>query len=496
MTSFNSTEAFDLDLDIVISDLTKGFFECQFRGLVNSCKWLADLIDAVVKHNYPSDKNYQKGQTLLHSSSINVLNSVISRFTPLQLSSYFLARSLLENKEYERCAHVVSALIVPFVGGTQQWSPDINDNLIYFIYVYARLMANEKRKINDQIGLKQAYGVDVEGLTLGQWSQSQYRNSLNSLKHELENYIRYHSQGGAMMSDNLDPYILYVYSLVLRKLHCEEMAVITLCHILSLDHSCWPAWSELAELAKDRDHLKKFKLPYIISASCWAQLFFEAKMNLNLHEREKALEILTRLYNTGFDMSLNLRTDIALAHEGMRDMENAEKHFRKVFELDPFRLEDVDVYSNTLFVREEHAELARLAHHCISVNRYLPQTCCVVGNFHSLRGHHKKAVLYFQRALTLKPSYALVWTLVGKSLRLSLIDFFLFLKLTTSYHFLGHEYMELKNTNAAVHAYNQAVAHNKRDFRAWYGLGQMYEMLNMPSFALYYYRMSVLNFLF
>ncbi|KAF6779484.1 hypothetical protein AHF37_01064 [Paragonimus kellicotti] len=52
----------------------------------------------------------------------------------------------------------------------------------------------------------------------------------------------------------------------------------------------------------------------------------------------------------------------------------------------------------------------------------------------------------------------------------------------------GHEYTELRNTNAAVHAYRQAIAHNKHDFRAWYGLGQMYEILDLPSFALYYYR--------
>ena len=29
---------------------------------------------------------------------------------------------------------------------------------------------------------------------------------------------------------------------------------------------------------------------------------------------------------------------------------------------------------------------------------------------------------------------------------------------------------------------------NKRDYRAWYGLGQTYEMLKMPFYALYYYK--------
>lgn len=29
---------------------------------------------------------------------------------------------------------------------------------------------------------------------------------------------------------------------------------------------------------------------------------------------------------------------------------------------------------------------------------------------------------------------------------------------------------------------------NAKDFRAWYGLGQTYEMLVMPYYALFYYR--------
>jgi anaphase-promoting complex subunit 8 len=37
-------------------------------------------------------------------------------------------------------------------------------------------------------------------------------------------------------------------------------------------------------------------------------------------------------------------------------------------------------------------------------------------------------------------------------------------------------------------AYRSAVALNPRDYRAWYGLGQTYELLSMPFYALHYYR--------
>lgn len=29
---------------------------------------------------------------------------------------------------------------------------------------------------------------------------------------------------------------------------------------------------------------------------------------------------------------------------------------------------------------------------------------------------------------------------------------------------------------------------NKKDYRGWYGLGQAYELLNMPNYSLYYYQ--------
>jgi anaphase-promoting complex subunit 8 len=53
---------------------------------------------------------------------------------------------------------------------------------------------------------------------------------------------------------------------------------------------------------------------------------------------------------------------------------------------------------------------------------------------------------------------------------------------------MGHEYVELKNTHAAIESYRRAVDVNRRDYRAWYGLGQAYEMLQMHTYSLWYYK--------
>lgn len=44
---------------------------------------------------------------------------------------------------------------------------------------------------------------------------------------------------------------------------------------------------------------------------------------------------------------------------------------------------------------------------------------------------------------------------------------------------------------AAAEAYRRAVDISPRDYRAWYGLGQTYELLHMPYYALYYFRRCV-----
>ncbi|KAI5289874.1 Anaphase-promoting complex subunit 23 [Ascosphaera aggregata] len=45
----------------------------------------------------------------------------------------------------------------------------------------------------------------------------------------------------------------------------------------------------------------------------------------------------------------------------------------------------------------------------------------------------------------------------------------------------------MKNTHAAIESYRRAVDVNQKDYRAWYGLGQAYEVLDMVFYALFYY---------
>ncbi len=45
----------------------------------------------------------------------------------------------------------------------------------------------------------------------------------------------------------------------------------------------------------------------------------------------------------------------------------------------------MDVFSNILFVKEQFAALSQLAHRAVATDKYRPETCCIVGNYYSLK---------------------------------------------------------------------------------------------------------------
>lgn len=146
------------------------------------------------------------------------------------------------------------------------------------------------------------------------------------------------------------------------------------------------------------------------------------------------------------------------------DYGEAESIFSAIVHTDPHRIDALDYYSNILHVMSARPKLAFVAQLATATDKFRPETCCVVGNYYSLKSEHEKAVQYFRRALTLDRNFLSAWTL------------------------MGHEYVEMKNTHAAIESYRRAVDVNRKDYRAWYGLGMTYEILEMSLYALFYYQ--------
>lgn len=136
----------------------------------------------------------------------------------------------------------------------------------------------------------------------------------------------------------------------------------------------------------------------------------------------------------------------------------AEVEFDKILALDPHHIDDIDVYSNILYVQDSRLKLAKLAHDFIELDKDRPEVCCLIGNtrfpsdelramifclagnHYSLRSEHEKAIKYFRRATQLDQTFLSAWTL------------------------MGHEYVEMKNSQAAIEAYRRAIGRHSSFF--------------------------------
>lgn len=68
-----------------------------------------------------------------------------------------------------------------------------------------------------------------------------------------------------------------------------------------------------------------------------------------------------------------------LNHAYNSDFDAAETQFDQIYKLDPSRTDNLETYSNILYVMGNRAKLSQLAHHYMRVDRNRPETCCLIG---------------------------------------------------------------------------------------------------------------------
>lgn len=63
------------------------------------------------------------------------------------------------------------------------------------------------------------------------------------------------------------------------------------------------------------------------------------------------------------------------------DVDSSLALFRELHQTDPYRLDNWDVYSHLLYLKDKRMELANLAQKAVSIDKYRVETCCVIGKF-------------------------------------------------------------------------------------------------------------------
>eukprot|EP00927_Polykrikos_kofoidii_P069808 TRINITY_DN6544_c0_g1_i1.p1 TRINITY_DN6544_c0_g1~~TRINITY_DN6544_c0_g1_i1.p1 ORF type:complete len:625 (-),score=108.34 TRINITY_DN6544_c0_g1_i1:286-2160(-) len=354
--------------------------------------------------------------------------------SPKMYSILMFAKSCFNAREYSRAAHVLQGV------------RDLHDyQAALFIRVYSLYLAGEKRREEEA-----TEAVDpIE--------KCQVKNQ--ELKGIEELLAALHQQ------QRLDGLNMYVYGITLRGLGLKSEARRMLLQSVRAFPCNWSAWLDIVSISSDLDDVtgihEAVELPdHWMTAFCWAALCMELQRN------EEARDIYVAL-RRHFPESSYILSQIATCHYNMRNFDASQVSFDEVRKTDPFKLGSLDTYSNILYVKEQSAALSNLASEAVKIDRYTPEACCIIGNYYSLKGEHEKSVTYFQRALYLNRNFTPAWIL------------------------MGHEFMEMKNTPAAIDAYRTAVNINQRDYRAWYGLGQTYELLGLHFYALHYYRRAM-----
>ncbi|KAG9301549.1 hypothetical protein G9A89_008401 [Geosiphon pyriformis] len=403
--------------------LREAVSQCSARGLYFAAKWAAETLDGLPEESL----HHSTGPSLEMGSRPSDTEDSGDSFTnDTEYDKYLLAKSYFDVKEFDRAAYVLEK-------STSAKSR--------FLKIYSKYLAGEKRKeeeSNDIMGpLDDPKAVNKE---------------LTGLQEQLQKWCD---------ANEMDGFLLYLYGLIKKQLNQKVAATELFLKSVHQYPYNWSAWLELSHCFSHIDMVKEIthQLPQNLMS-----MFFRLHSAVELNETQNNFYSLLSEFSNDFSKNIFLKTQKAIVHYNNREFIEAEREFDDLIQLDPYRLDDMDIYSNVLYVMDKRAKLSFLAHMSATTDKYRSETMCIIGNYYSLKAEREKAISYFKRALQVNRQCLTAWTL------------------------MGHEYVELKNTHAAVVAYKRALEVNPRDYRAWFGLGQTYQCLKMDFYAIYYYQ--------
>ncbi|KAN0021865.1 hypothetical protein ACTFIU_004010 [Dictyostelium citrinum] len=199
------------------------------------------------------------------------------------------------------------------------------------------------------------------------------------------------------------------------------------------------------------------------------ELFFilaDSYRLLCLYLCKEAIESFKRLseeqYRTGWVL-----TKVAKAYHELIDYKEARSIFQEVSQMEPYRLEGMELYSTLLWQMKEDAELSYIAHKYSEFDRLSPYSWVVVGNCFSLQRDHEAAIKLFRRAIQLDPD------------------------MTYAYTLCGHEYLANDELELALNAFRMAIRCDPRHYNAFYGIGLIYYRQEKYNLAEYHFRKAL-----
>ncbi|KAL7734060.1 hypothetical protein ACLKA6_011745 [Drosophila palustris] len=141
---------------------------------------------------------------------------------------------------------------------------------------------------------------------------------------------------------------------------------------------------------------------------------------------------------------------IGMCRYELRDYEAAVVIFQRIHEMEPCRLDYMEIYSTSLWHLQKEVALSALAQDLIGQDKRSPVTWCVAGNCFSLHKEHETAIKFFKRAVQVDADFVYSYTL------------------------LGHELVLTEEFDKAMDYFRAAVVRDPRHYNAWFGIGTIY----------------------
>lgn len=481
-------------LNDVKSNLRKSSLELSQWKLHKSAKWSAEALCGMPEIPTTTETSMSTAARMADDESplrrridLSLQNSSIHHnnfgLSESEYDLYLLASSLFDCKEFDRCAYFLK---------------DVSNPCLKFYKLYCEYLSWDKKTRGNMESVlttgknpKQSRPQDSNGdgdteAEKGFQTNNNSRNGSNgdtnqstvcTILKELNFYL---DSTTVQLGSGIGLALLYYLKGILLKVNDNRAhAMSFFLRSLSYYSFNWACWLELLDCLSRPDEslllIKYFDEKFCLEPS--ENLGSQADTRQNIMIRFFKLVLFQEFSGNAYDFSQELeylhgffpnftylKAQNALITYNYMDYLNSETLFNEVVKSDPYRLDDLDTYSNILYVMQKHSKLAYLAQFASQVDKFRPETCCIVANYYSARQEHEKSIMYFRRALTLNKNCTSAWTL------------------------MGHEFVELKNSHAAIECYRRAVDINTRDFKAWYGLGQAYEVLDMHLYSLYYFQ--------
>ncbi|CCH40638.1 Anaphase-promoting complex subunit 8 [Wickerhamomyces ciferrii] len=406
--------------------------------LYQAAKWSAEALNGM-----KIDDDEESDVDLIQDEETTPIPTIYQiRLNSKDHDQFELAKTYFDCKEFDRCYTILKN--------------STNSNCI-FLKLYSLLISGDLKREQESEG------------ALGSNDLNSSNKSIPIILKEIESLFNKDK------SYKKNPFINYLYGITLLKQKSTSLAQDALITSLKQFPFNWSCWLELIHSISNIDealnifqNLESFFHQSFPNSTKFSELIMIKLGKLNC--LQEFFQQTPELYNQLnelleiFPIFSFIKIQKALISYHALEYTECELIFDDILTNDPLRLDDMDLYSNILYVMQKRSKLSYLAQLACSIDKFRPETCCIVANYYSLKFEHEKAIMYYRRALVLNRNCLSAWTL------------------------MGHEFVELKNTHAAIESYRRAVDTNQKDFKAWYGLGQAYEILDMHLYSLYYYQ--------